>query len=742
MSEKISRRDFLKLTTAGAATTAILTGCGPASRYVSREPYIRMPEYTYNGLSTYYATTCRECAAGCGLIVRTMQGRALKVEGNPAHPVNLGKTCPRGQVSVEGLYNPNRVRGPIQHERGEALYNSNFEDIEPNKSWEEALQIVADALKNPADVAFLMGLSPDHLFDLVTDLTTSMGAAAPIRFGVSSTFEGRATLSQASQNLFGQEGLPYFDIGNSDLVISFGANFLEPWLSQVAYNRAYAKMRRGNPRRRGYFVQFEPRLSQTAAKSDHWVPIVPGTEGLVALALGRLVAEARGGAIPPAFETVNPEEIADISGVSMETFDDVVQHVLHAIAPVVIPGGQALGRNNGLATAQAILALNALNDMVGKTGGVFVSPLSPTEDAYHRSASAQEMTDLIGRMKSGGVKVLFIHGVNPVFELPKSLGFEDALNNVETVISFATFPDETAVASDFIFPDKHGLESWGYQRVATGTAQSALSGMQPVVTGVYKQGSSSEILYDARATADVLIAAAQTAGGSAAQAVPYGDEVEFVQSKIANLIGQSDGSFSAPEINSFSAFFQQHGGWWKTTQDLGVPAAAEVLAGDLAVSQAQFAGEGEFFFLPFLSPTLAEAGANKPWLQELADPNTTVMWNTWVEMNPKTAEELGIDDDDIVRIVSEAGMVEASVYKYPGIRPDTIAMPFGQGHTAYGRYAQGRGVNLNDLLSAKFNEAGDLTFAGEKVNVEKTGKKRVIARMEGKLGVYGFIEEK
>ena len=100
MSDKISRRDFLKLTTAGAATTAVLTGCGPASRYVQREPYMKMPEYTYNGLSTYYATSCRECAAACGLVVRTMQGRALKVEGNASNPVNLGKTCARGQAVV------------------------------------------------------------------------------------------------------------------------------------------------------------------------------------------------------------------------------------------------------------------------------------------------------------------------------------------------------------------------------------------------------------------------------------------------------------------------------------------------------------------------------------------------------------------------------------------------------------------------------------------------------------------
>jgi len=200
-----------------------------------------MPEYTYNGLSTYYATTCRECAAGCGLIIRTMQGRALKVEGNPKHPLNSGKTCARGQVAVEGLYNPNRVTGPIKHKRGEALYSKEWDNLEANMKWEDAIQVVGDALKDPAGAAFLMGLSPDHLFDLVTDLTTGIGAAAPIRYGVASTFETRATLSQAAQNLFGQAGLPFFDIGNSDLVISFGANFVEPWLSQVSYNLAYSR---------------------------------------------------------------------------------------------------------------------------------------------------------------------------------------------------------------------------------------------------------------------------------------------------------------------------------------------------------------------------------------------------------------------------------------------------------------------------------------------------------------------
>jgi anaerobic selenocysteine-containing dehydrogenase len=741
MSEKISRRDFLKLASVGAATTAVLTGCGPASRYVKREPYSKMPEYTYNGLSTYYATTCRECAAGCGLIVRTMQGRALKVEGNPNHPVNRGKTCARGQTTLQGLYNPHRVRGPIKHKRGDGLYDADFQNAESNLSWDDATQVVADALKDSAGIAFLMGTTSDHVFDLVSDLATAIGAPPPIRFGVGSMFEGRATLSKAAEDLFGQAALPFFDLGNADLVLSFGANFLETWLSPVAYNLAYAKMRRGNPKRRGYFVQFESRMSATAAKADEWIPVRPGTEGLVALAIGRLIAEAKGGEVPQVFASVDLKSIASEADVPLERLENVVKHIAESTNPIAIPGGSALGWGHGLQAAEAILSLNALVDNFGKPGGVFLSPLSPNEDAYHRPASVQEMADVVNQMKSGGIKTLFVHGVNPVFELPKSLGFSEALANVGTIISFSTFPDETAVASDYIFPDRHGLESWGYERVATGSAQSVLSGLQPVVTGVYEKDSPN-LFYNPRSTADVLIAATILAGDQFAQSLPFNDEVEYIHSKLTNLVGQADGSFVAPEINSFSAYFQQHGGWWRNTSEMAAPVAAAGLDKAFDMGAAESVGEGEFFFKPYVSPTLGEAGANIPWLQELADPTTTVMWNTWVEINPKTAEELGIEDDDVVRIVSEAGTVEASVYRYPAIRPDTIAMPFGQGHTAYGSYAQGRGVNPADVLGANFNEAGDLAFMGMKVKVEKTGKKRELSRMEGKLGVYGFTEEK
>jgi anaerobic selenocysteine-containing dehydrogenase len=163
--------------------------------------------------------------------------------------------------------------------------------------------------------------------------------------------------------------------------------------------------------------------------------------------------------------------------------------------------------------------------------------------------------------------------------------------------------------------------------------------------------------------------------------------------------------------------------------------ALSALAGRLPAPQ--YLDKDEFTLHVFPSPLLGDgSGANKPWLQETPDPTTTVMWNTWIEINPKTAEELGLQNDDVLKVISPYGEIEAPVYCYPGIRTDTVAIPFGQGHTAYGRYAEGRGANPARLFSPEVNSAGDLRIDGT-VRLEKTGRKQVLARLESRIGVYG-----
>jgi anaerobic selenocysteine-containing dehydrogenase len=723
MTDKINRRDFLKLAAVGAGATAILTGCGPASRYVVREPYTQMPEYTYNGQSTYYATTCRECPAGCGIIVRTHQGRAIKIEGNPFHPLNKGRTCARGQAALQGLYNPDRIQGPLrQNGRG----SNNMTALD----WDQAVTVVKDALTNnkPSEIAFLFGLAPDHLFDLTKKITEALKAPAPFRQGAFGIFEARNTLAEAATRVFGQRTLPVFDIGHAEVVFSFGADFLGTWISPVAYSQGYASLRKGKSGRRGYLVHFESRLSQTGARADEWIKIIPGSEGLVALALGRLVAEARSSVIPTAYVDVDIPAIAAASGIEEEQMRRLAGIFAEADRPLAVPGGATLGASNGLEIAQAVLMLNVFAGSLATLGGMGVIPELPIHPGNTRLPNTiTEIADLVEKMNAGEVKVLFIHGLNPLFEFPPSLGFAEAMGKVPLVISFATFLDETAAQADFIFPDHTPLESWGYQIPAPAADRPVVSASQPVVVPYY----------NTHATADVLLAAVQTMGGALAKAVPYKDEVEFLQNSVLNLVTET-GSYNAPEINTFWSLWQQYGGWWTPDVQLTTPNAPTALSSSLLLPEMKVEGDGEFLLHIYPSTLMGDGtGANKPWLQETPDPMTTVMWNSWVEINPQTAEELGIKDDDVVRILSPFGEIEASVYRYPAIRPDVVAIPFGQGHSAYGRYAAGRGSNPLHLLPVRNNGAGDLTFEVVKVRIEKTGKSRPLARKESKLGVYG-----
>lgn len=702
MSEPISRRNFLKLSGLGAAAAAVLTGCGPASRYVTRRPYNDMPEYAAVGESTYFATTCTECPAGCGLVMRTFEGRAIKAEGNPNHPVNQGKLCSRGLTGVQGLYNPDRIKGPGRRaRRGEAA----LESID----WQAGLDAVRAALDGGANVAFYLGLAPDHLSDLVTQLAQAIGAPAPVRYGALGMFEARATLVQAAQQVYGEARFPFFDLAGADLVLSFGANFLETWLSPVAYTRGYSRFRRTRGKERGYLVSFEARRSQTSGVADEWVPLAPGSEGLVALALGKLLA-ARGWSLPLDVSGVNLDAAVQAAGISFEQLEHLAGLVAAANRPLFVPGGNALGHAGGLAAARSILALNLGAGNTGQPGGVFLSP------AESGASPLSEVQALIERMRAGQVQTLFVHGANPVFELPPALGFAEALGNVQQVISFASYPDETALMSDLVLPDHTPLESWGYQRTLAGADRKIYSSLQPVVVP----------LYDTRATADVLLSAGK---------LPFSDEVTFLQNMLAPLLSESGGTIAGAEIATFWAGYLQHGGWW--TQESGLSGAEAPAGLDVAAFQPAAAGEGRFHLVTYPTQLGDGSGANRPWLQETPSSSTTVMWNSWVEINPATAEELGLHDDDIVKISSPAGEIEAVVYKFPAIRPDTVAIPFGQGHTAYGRWAEGRGANPAALLGAALNEAGDLAYGDALVTITPTGRRRPLSRLESRSGVYG-----
>jgi anaerobic selenocysteine-containing dehydrogenase len=710
MSENLSRREFLKIIGLSTAVSATLTHISPLSDLVSRQLDSRIPEFFLPDPGDRFATTCGECPAGCGLVVQTEGGRVQQVAGNPNHPVNLGVICPRAHFALDGLYYPGRIKGPArQTRRG----SGSFEALD----WETAIGKVADALQagGPGGIAFLMGLFPDHLFDLVKMLVNAPGEAASrmnaLRYSTLGELEGRVTLMDAAQRLFGVSKIPYFDMQHAGVTFSFGANFSETWLSPVAYSRQYQLMRQGFPGQRGYLVQFEPRRSQTASLADEWIPVNPGSEMLVARALASLVAELNQVSLPQAINSAIIVDAAHASGISESELRRLARLFADAPRKLAIPGGLALGGTNGLAAAEAILALNILVNNLGQPGGLFFTPdLQVNPQLLHRPSTIAEIGALVERMKSGQIKTLFIHGANPVYDLPAKLGFARALECVPLVISFASFPDETSSQADYVLPDHTHLESWGYQKVVTGGDRMVVSGLQPVVSP----------LYDTRATSDVLLAAVRAVGGDLAAALPFRNELDFLQKSVAALLPQ-DGFHQASGLSAFWSFWQQYGGWWHEKAGLSIPQVSKAYKGPPGIELAHFSGEEQEYpyyliIFPYIYPGESRANS-QPGLQGTPDSNIPPMEKTWVEINPLTARALGVRNNEDVKVTSTAGEIEAIVYESPAIRLDVVAVSLRQERTILGGYAAGRGCNPLDLLEVSQDNSGNLAFLGTRVKI-------------------------
>ncbi len=726
MVNKIDRREFLKI----AAGVGVSTGLISSVRKVVLEPFVRPPEEELPGRATWYASTCRQCPAGCGIIARVINGRARKLEGNPAHPLNRGKLCARGQAGLQYLYNPDRVQNPLRQSGGRG--SRNFTPIQ----WTEALDDLTatlSGLEDQSKVAFLGGLLPDHLLQLTTRFQAALGAPPPVVYDLHSALDGRAAIGDLSKRWFGNSNLPIYDISQAEVVFSFGANFLETWMSPVSQSVDFGNMRQGQLGGRGFLVQFEPRLSATGASADEWVPVKPGTEGLIALGIGRIIVENNLGRVGShrefahLYRNVNTGEVAQESGLSLDRLNQLAEIFADADQSMAIPGGALTGLSNAKETLDAVMALNVIMRRLGREGGVFLPQEFSTEGFSTASlpSSFSDLQDLINKMNNGEVEVLFIHGTNPAYDLPVWTGFVHALSNVSTVISFSPNIDESAVQADLILPDHTYLESWGYQITSPGADHPSISGYQPVVRP----------LYNTRSTADVLLTLSDRLGNLIAQALPWSDEVAYIEERISNLMGSSIGIYDALNPTGFWSRWRQFGGWWSEKPIRQEPEAVGLPQDPLMVKKPIFAGDEQqypFYLVPYESIALSDGrGANQPLLQEVPDPMTTARWNSWVELNPETAHQLGLSDNDLVRVISPTAQVDLPVVIYPAIRPDVVAIPTGQGHTDYGRFAGDRGANVIQLISPTPGATGPaFNWRGTRVRLEPLKVKREIARLE------------
>lgn len=688
----MKRREFIILTSIGAASTTVLSACGhPENRLIP----VLVPDDEYvPGIDYWKATACAMCTAGCGILVRTREHKANKIEGNPLHPVNQGGLCARGQAGLQMLYNPDRLTGPMKRtgERG----SGHFEQI----AWDEAIKAVMDKLRE------IKAASRSNTVIFATDDGAGVTGLAAEMFG--SSYGARLLAGRRQQEtamadeyakVYGRAVTPVFDIGNSTYLLSFGARFLETWQSPVMHSLAYGRFRHATNRGRGRFIQFEPRMSLTAANADEWLPATAGSEGLVALAIAQVIVREVliKNAPSPNFlseplDDYAPEKIADLADIPVQEIIRIAREFAAAERPLALSGADAT-TETGRRNMAAINFLNALVGNINKPGGV----LLPEQDFFdplehlRNGTQAAWLGSIESAMKEVKPEALLIHHVNPAYFNP---AIKQELNSIPFIVSFSSFLDETTEMADLILPDHSYLESWDIKSSNLSGSRAAVTITQPIIKPEF----------DTRQTADLLLALGSMLGeGSSSQ---FESAEEMVKQAVGHLPKESSSSSGAEgEAESADDGFESLAGRGVWVGDVkGQRRRASPIETRFSLLPSTSATGDEEYPLTLLAYEHATLGlgeyANLPWLQELPDPMTSVMWGSWVEINPQTAASLGINDGDLVEVSSPQATLRAPAVVYPAIRPDVIAIPRGQGHTAHGRYAKGRGANAAQLQSA------------------------------------------
>ena len=713
MADGFSRRSFIKLAaTAGAA--AAIPGCQPAARKLI--PYVVPDENVIPGVPTFYATTCDECSAGCGIIAKVREGRVIKLEGNPGDPISQGAICARGQAGLQGLYNPDRLRSPMV--RGADGKLSKI-------SWDEALKQFADHLKKAAAtgkdrVAMIASPPGPTLHKITTAFLAAWKSNLAIYYEALTDEPAR----EASEMVFGRRDLPAYRIDQAEVLISFGADFLETWRSPVELARQYAEFRA--PRNRngalsiGRAIFVGPRFNMTAAKCDEWVAAPAGAEAMLALAILHVIV-AQGWVQPNSGIDVaalrkftvsyDPVSVSQKTGVPADRISKIAERFGKADGALALAGGDDPTRH------AAAYILNAVTGNLGRT--MQFNDGEPPEIVANSDAVAAAIEKIrIGivgtstgalngvanlEFASSRVDVLVIAGAaNPLYSMAPAWRATEAFKKVPFVVWAGTVPDDSAEVAHLLLPIHHPLESWRDTFPRAGVHGVGQPVMQPVFAG--------------RPLGDVLISLANQSGVGS---LPWKDTAEAVKTEWAKLDGGKD-------ANEF---------WIKSLTEGGVfsaATAAKVALKTDALRSGPNAPEiPRFALYAYPHPFLYDGrGADKPWLQEIPEPVTQIVWDSWAEIHPETAKEIGVVANQVVEIRSSENAIAAPVLVSERVARGIIAVPLGQGHTAYGRYAKNRGANAFALLRPRHThiEVAARATGEAQINVTPAGFDYMLGR--------------
>lgn len=553
----------------------------------------------------FSVSICKQCPGGCGILARVVDGRLVRLVGNPIYPVNRGGLCMKGLAAGQTLYDPDRIKTPLQRlgKRGEGRWQA--------IRWEEALGQVTERL------ADLRGRGLAHTLAILggqyRGLTDSLFERFCDAYGTPNYLRYRCLAPErASASVHYMQGLDQpisYDIAHTRYLLAFGCNLLESWQSTVHQLMAYGQMRQRPEGERTHLTVVDPRLSVTAAKADHWLPLKPGTDGALALGLASIIIQEglydrefvirhtfgfddwkdSGGARHIGFkrmvlEEYRPDKVASITGIPVKKLFQVARDFATTRPALAIGERGPSYHANDLYTRMAIHSLNALVGSFGKEGGIVrqgTLPLTPFEafegDDASRTTLAQPklgtgaspallfgeqevsaLPEAIEKSDPYPLNALFVYYTNPLYSLPDRQKWQSALDKIPFVVSFSPYMDETTLQADLVLPDHSFLERWQDDQV-THLAGITLFGIgKPVLPP----------LHDTRQTEDVLLQIAKGLGEPMESALPWENYSEFLYEKARGLFEAGRGHIAmTSQDEGFEEILARQGYWRERFDD-------------------------------------------------------------------------------------------------------------------------------------------------------------------------------
>jgi molybdopterin-containing oxidoreductase family iron-sulfur binding subunit len=675
-TQGVARREFLTLMGAATAMSTLACARRPVHKII---PYVVPPEQITPGKANYYASVCKDVSDTPAILVKTREGRPIKLEGNDLDSTTGGTVSAQVQASVLNLYDLDRAKGATLIDRATGA--------EKQVPWDELDARVVSALSSAARVRMLLGVTPGP-----QTLALAREFCGAFRDGQVIHFEPLDLDSQAdaAELLTGNRAIPAYDFTRAQVVVSIGGDFLGAWPQSESNARAWMSNRkldsaRASGAKMSRLFAFESNYSLTGANADERVAIRPGDELKIAMALlseiAPQMARAQGYTLDAVAKDVG-------SAQALERLKAAAAALRSARGTSLVVAGGADSRSEDSLALQCVVAM--LNSALGNEGQTVMTGRSYVGRGYKYFAKLME------EMRSGSVDVLILHRSNPVYSVP---GFEALLKKVKFVVSVADRIDETAALGDAVAGDHHYLENWGDAEPAVGVY--ALQ--QPAIAP----------LHDTRAFEDSLL--------------QWG--------KAAGLKMSASGTWYDVLRKGFAARFKGLS-WDHALQKgwVGLPSrgsARSIRAGSAPVIPAFKPASNEPRLAIYSSAAMGDGRfANNPWLLEMPDPMTTATWDNFAAVSVEFARLNQLKTGDVVAVSlaeKPESRIELPVLVQPGLHQSTIAIASGYGRVRAGKVGQNCGWNAFKLSRTD----REYVLSGSGVKVVKTGMRFELAITQG-----------